>query len=65
MEIERHNLRTMNEVFDYLSKTYDDKDCLGTREFLAEEDEVQPNGKVFKSVETLDYFLPSIFNLRS
>jgi len=46
----------MNEVFDYVTKTYGDKDCLGTREFLAEEDEVQPNGKVFKSVS---YFLIS------
>jgi long-chain acyl-CoA synthetase len=27
---------------------YQGKDCLGTREILAEEDEVQPNGKVFR-----------------
>ena len=26
------------------------RDCLGTREQLSEEDELQPNGKVFKKV---------------
>lgn len=27
---------------------YTNKKCLGTREILSEEDEVQPNGRVFK-----------------
>ena len=31
-------------------RLYGDKDCLGSREQLSEEDEVQPNGKVFKKV---------------
>lgn len=50
VDIERNNLRTMNEVFDYLCSVHNSKDCLGTREFIAEEDEVQPNGKVFKKL---------------
>ena len=33
-----------------VSKTYASNDCLGTREIIAEEDEVQPNGKKFKKL---------------
>ena len=38
----------MDAIFDYAVKKHKDKECLGTRELLSEEDEVQPNGKVFK-----------------
>ena len=31
-----------------VSKTYGSKDGLGTREILKEEEEKQPNGKIFK-----------------
>lgn len=47
-EVKENDLTTMDAIFDYVSNKYQDKDCLGTREILAEEDEVQPNGKVFR-----------------
>ena len=31
-------------------KKYPNNKCLGTRELIAEEDEIQPNGRVFKKV---------------
>ena len=47
-EINENALTTMDAIFDYAVKKHKDKECLGTRELLSEEDEVQPNGKVFK-----------------
>lgn len=41
---------TLDKVFEYAVKRFPRRDCLGTREVLSEEDEVQPNGKVFKKV---------------
>jgi len=46
--VERNGLDTMDKVFDYVCTTYGAKDCLGTREILKEEEEKQPNGKIFK-----------------
>jgi long-chain acyl-CoA synthetase len=34
--------------FVQVSDEHSNRECLGTREILSEEDEVQPNGKVFK-----------------
>uniref|UniRef100_A0AAY4AT60 long-chain-fatty-acid--CoA ligase n=1 Tax=Denticeps clupeoides TaxID=299321 RepID=A0AAY4AT60_9TELE len=41
---------TLDKVFEYAASHFPNRDCLGTRELLSEEDEVQPNGKVFKKV---------------
>ncbi|XP_077415263.1 long-chain-fatty-acid--CoA ligase 3b isoform X2 [Vanacampus margaritifer] len=41
---------TLDKVFEYAAKRFPRRDCLGTREVLSEEDELQPNGKVFKKV---------------
>ncbi|XP_077579824.1 long-chain-fatty-acid--CoA ligase 3b [Stigmatopora nigra] len=41
---------TLDKVFEYAAKKFPHRDCLGTREVLSEEDELQPNGKVFKKV---------------
>ncbi|NP_001090679.1 long-chain-fatty-acid--CoA ligase 3 [Xenopus tropicalis] len=41
---------TLDKVFKHGTELFKHKDCLGTREVLSEEDEVQPNGKVFKKV---------------
>ncbi|XP_044147420.1 long-chain-fatty-acid--CoA ligase 3 [Bufo gargarizans] len=41
---------TLDKVFKHATKLFNAKGCLGTREVLSEEDEVQPNGKVFKKV---------------
>lgn len=40
----------MEKVLRYAVKKYPDKKCLGTREILAEEDEEQPDGRIFKKV---------------
>lgn len=46
----RENVDTMAKMFDFVSVKYANKRCLGTRKIIAEEDEVQPNGRVFKKV---------------
>lgn len=40
----------MEKVFNYVSQKHDGKKALGTRQVFAEEDEIQPNGAVFKKV---------------
>lgn len=42
--------RTVDKVFEDAAKTFAEYPCLGTRELLSEEDEKQPDGKVFKKV---------------
>ncbi|KAG7457044.1 hypothetical protein MATL_G00242320 [Megalops atlanticus] len=46
---------TLDKVFQYAARRFPRRDCLGTREVLSEEDEPQPNGKVFKKVILGDY----------
>lgn len=46
----KNKLDTMDKVFSFVVKEFADKQCLGTRQILAEEDEVQPSGRVFKKV---------------
>ncbi|XP_054946181.1 fatty acid CoA ligase Acsl3 isoform X2 [Physeter macrocephalus] len=41
---------TLDKVFMHAKNKFKDKRLLGTREILNEEDEVQPNGKIFKKV---------------
>lgn len=41
---------TLDKLFDHALAKFAKKDCLGTREILSEENEMQPNGKVFKKV---------------
>ncbi|XP_012497919.1 PREDICTED: long-chain-fatty-acid--CoA ligase 3 [Propithecus coquereli] len=41
---------TLDKVFVYAKNKFKNKRLLGTREILNEEDEVQPNGKIFKKV---------------
>uniref|UniRef100_A0AAX7VPH4 long-chain-fatty-acid--CoA ligase n=1 Tax=Astatotilapia calliptera TaxID=8154 RepID=A0AAX7VPH4_ASTCA len=41
---------TLDKMFEYAAKRFPKRDCLGTREVLSEEDERQPNGKIFKKV---------------
>ncbi|XP_063922554.1 long-chain-fatty-acid--CoA ligase 4 isoform X2 [Zophobas morio] len=44
----KEKIDTMAKMFEYVSRKYPNKRFLGTREIIAEEDEVQPNGRVFK-----------------
>ncbi len=46
---------TVTKSFNYAVKKYGAKSCLGTRQMLGEEDEVQKNGKVFKKLALGDY----------
>jgi len=41
---------TLDKVFEYATTRFPARHCLGTRQLLSEEDELQPNGKVFKKV---------------
>lgn len=47
--------RTLDDLFVRAARVYGSKKCLGTRELLREEEEQQPNGKVFKKVILGDY----------
>ena len=42
--------KTLDDLMIRAVRIYGDKACLGTRELLREEDEMQPNGRVFKKV---------------
>ncbi len=46
---------TMDKLLDFAVQSFSHKRMVGTRELLAEEDEVQPNGKVFKKWVMGDY----------
>jgi len=48
--LEREKVDTLEKVLLCVVKMYGDKKCLGTRQILAEEDEPQPNGRIFKKV---------------
>ena len=45
---------TMEKVFRFAVRQHGQKAAVGTREIIAEEDEPQPNGKMFKKV--LQYY---------
>ncbi|KAG9343144.1 hypothetical protein JZ751_014116 [Albula glossodonta] len=46
---------TLDKVFEYAARRFPRRHCLGTREVISEEDEPQPNGKVFKKVILGEY----------
>lgn len=46
---------TLEKMYRKVTQLHTTKPCLGTREILGEEDEVQPNGKVFKKYKMGDY----------
>lgn len=51
----REKVNTMCKMFDFVGAKFATKRCLGTRQILAEEDEMQPNGRIFKKVS--NYFV--------
>lgn len=51
----QNNIDTLEKMFNYVTKIHTNKRCLGTREILSEEDEVQPNGRIFKKYNMGDY----------
>jgi len=44
----KDKIDTLEKVFQYSVQKYSDSYCLGTRKILAEEDEIQKNGRIFK-----------------
>lgn len=51
----KDKIDTLQKVFQYAVQKYSDSYCLGTREVLAEEDEIQKNGRIFKKYVMGDY----------
>lgn len=51
----QHKVDTLEKMFKYVATVHTTKRCLGTREYLSEEDELQPNGRVFKKYNMGDY----------
>lgn len=41
---------TLDKLFEYAVQRFGPAQCLGTRDILSEENEIQPTGKVFKKV---------------
>jgi len=50
VQLVHDGIDTMAKVMHFVAKLHQHKRCLGTREILAEEDEIQPNKRVFKKV---------------
>ncbi|XP_048838920.1 long-chain-fatty-acid--CoA ligase 4-like isoform X2 [Brienomyrus brachyistius] len=46
---------TLDKLFDHAVRRFGSADCLGTRELLSEENEKQPNGRVFKKLILGEY----------
>uniref|UniRef100_UPI0037E8D553 long-chain-fatty-acid--CoA ligase 4 n=1 Tax=Semicossyphus pulcher TaxID=241346 RepID=UPI0037E8D553 len=46
---------TLDKLFDHAVQRFGQENCLGTRDVLSEENEVQPNGKVFKKLILGEY----------
>ncbi|MBN3289703.1 ACSL4 ligase, partial [Polypterus senegalus] len=46
---------TLDNLFDHVFKKFEKLECLGIRELLSEEDEMQPSGKVFKKLILGEY----------
>lgn len=49
------NIDTLEKMFTYVARIHTNKRCLGTRQIISEEDEIQPNGRVFKKYNMGEY----------
>eukprot|EP00092_Neocalanus_flemingeri_P024572 GFUD01026650.1.p1 GENE.GFUD01026650.1~~GFUD01026650.1.p1 ORF type:complete len:727 (-),score=160.71 GFUD01026650.1:215-2395(-) len=54
-EINPKEINTMDRLFNFSSKKFGRKSCLGTREVLGETEEEQPDGKVFTKLQLGNY----------
>ncbi|XP_022121866.2 long-chain-fatty-acid--CoA ligase 4 isoform X1 [Pieris rapae] len=55
LRLVRDNVTTMEAMLRAAAARWQDKPCLGTRTVLSEEDEPQPNGRVFKKYNMGNY----------
>lgn len=53
--LESQKIDTMEKMLKFVAREHKDKRCLGTRQILADEDELQPNGRVFKKYKMGEY----------
>ncbi|XP_066584617.1 fatty acid CoA ligase Acsl3 isoform X1 [Prorops nasuta] len=53
--LEREKIDTLDKMLMWLVKIHGNKRCLGTRQILADEDELQPNGRIFKKYKMGHY----------
>ncbi|XP_063228553.1 long-chain-fatty-acid--CoA ligase 4 isoform X2 [Bacillus rossius redtenbacheri] len=51
----REGVDTLQRFLHFVVGIYGDKNCLGTRQILSEDDELQPSGRVFKKYTMGDY----------
>lgn len=51
----QEKIDTLEKMFKFVVKIHTTKRCVGTRAILSEEDELQPNGRVFKKYKMGDY----------
>ncbi|OXU20883.1 hypothetical protein TSAR_015234 [Trichomalopsis sarcophagae] len=51
----REKIDTLEKMLKYVASIHGNKRCLGTRQIFAEEDELQPNGRVFKKYKMGEY----------
>ena len=49
------NCKTIPEFFSRIVQEFGDKKCFGQRQLINEEEELQPNGKIFRKVVLGDY----------
>ncbi len=54
-DLTRAKVDTMDKAWSWAVRRYGPRPLLGTRDIMAEEDEVQSNGKIFKKLELGDY----------
>ena len=59
--LQRANCLTMSDDWTWAVKRYGDKKLFASRDILGEEDEIQPNGKLFRKLGT-HYFIFSSGN---
>ncbi|KAG5883972.1 hypothetical protein JTB14_007501 [Gonioctena quinquepunctata] len=59
LEFNEQKIDTCVKLLEYASRKHGEKRCLGTREILGEEDEEQPNGRVFKKFQMGNYIWKS------
>ncbi|XP_033209656.1 long-chain-fatty-acid--CoA ligase 3 isoform X3 [Belonocnema kinseyi] len=53
--LESQKIDTMEKMLKFVAAEHSDRKCLGTRQILADEDELQPNGRVFKKYKMGEY----------
>lgn len=51
----QNKIDTLEKMFNFVVKIHTTKRCLGTRQIFSEDDEMQPNGRVFKKFNMGEY----------